>query len=136
MLADIVQEAILAENLLPAENIGINSVLDADWDGTPRIIVSAGMTRDIETTQLNTLISQITELKISCLSANRGNAVSLGTSAADAVYNKLTALSYILGSGILFVKKISDSVFNIPDRTEFVFETNFEILNKLYFMHS
>jgi hypothetical protein len=127
MLADIVLEAILAENLLPAENIGINSVLDADWDGTPRIIVSVGETRPEDETQFGTL-TEITTLTIFVLAADRQSALEWCRSAAEAVLVKFSEMEKQRNTPVLCVTVTSKSIKNIADRTEFEAAWNFEIL--------
>ena len=126
-LADLARETILAENLLPAENIGINSVLDADWDGTPRIIVSEGESRPEDETQFGTL-TEVTALTVYVLAADRQSALEVCRSAAEAVFAKFSEMERQRNTPVLCVTITNKSIKNIADRTEFEAAWNFEIL--------
>jgi hypothetical protein len=127
MLTDVAREAILAENLLPAENIGISSVLDADWDGLPRIIVSVGESRPEDETQFGTL-TEVTALTIYVLAADRQTALEMCRSAAEAVLVKFSEMEQQRNTPILCVTVKNKSIKNIPDRTEFEAAWDFELL--------
>jgi hypothetical protein len=129
MLANLAQNAILAENLLPTENVGINSVLDADWNGTPRIIVSTGETRSEDESQFGTLTA-ITPLTIHVLAADRQTALELCRSAAEAVLATFSEMETQRNTPVLCVTLTNKSIKNLADRTEFEAAWNFEILTR------
>ncbi|MDR1959384.1 MAG: hypothetical protein LBQ54_10160 [Planctomycetaceae bacterium] len=129
-ISEHAREAILALNLIPAEDVGIQSVLDSSWNGTPpRILISEGE-NNIEECQFGA-VAQTTLLTIFGLSADRDTAITLCRQAAKAAFARIESLERKPGYGILAITRDASRVGNIPDSTEFEAFRSFHVINTI-----
>jgi hypothetical protein len=129
-ISELAFDAVIAFELVPTENVGINSVIDADWDGETRIIITEGNT-NFEDHQLGT-IAQTTVLTIYVLARDRELAVETCKTAGNAVFGTIEKLERKKGYGILAITRFQSGIKNIADRTEFESFRSFNVTNTIY----
>ncbi|MDR0608737.1 MAG: hypothetical protein LBG58_01340 [Planctomycetaceae bacterium] len=130
-ISELAYDAIIALNLIPAENVGINAVISADWNGETRIIVSESESEQ-EGHQLGA-IAQTTVLTIYVLSRNHNTALNFCLTAGKAVYKAIEKLERKQGYGILAITRYQNGIKNVTDRTEFEAFRSFNVINKINF---
>jgi hypothetical protein len=116
-------------DIVPAESVGIHAVIDADWDGTPRILITEGESEP-EESQLG-VIGQTTLLTIFVLCADKDTAIDLCRIAANAVYTHIEAMERQDETGILAITRNASKYGNIADRTEFEAFRSFHVIHTL-----
>jgi hypothetical protein len=116
-ISELAYDAIIPLNLTPAADVGINAVVDADWDGTPRILITESEA-EIEECQIGT-IAQTAVLTIYCLAADRVTAMAICRQAAEAAFALMESLEGQPEEGILGMMRNTTLCRNIADRNEF-----------------
>ncbi|GHT29242.1 hypothetical protein FACS18942_10290 [Planctomycetales bacterium] len=131
-IISIAKDAVAALNLVPAENIGVQAVYDADWQGETKIIISEEQTTAEDETQEEPL-SYRTVLNVYCGSKDRNTACDIGRAAANAVYAAFVNLERKSGltNRIFSITKNMKTISNVPGREEFEAGRSFNIIHNL-----
>lgn len=128
-IADLARDAIVAQNMLPAENVGIDDVVYDAYDGVTRIIIKEGDAVPDE--YFDGPLTQTTPLLIECYNESRDEALTLCRQAATAVYRTLSILEHRKGSGILSIDPDGNGVKSTPDGRGFAAFYSFNVLNRI-----
>jgi hypothetical protein len=128
-ISELAYDAIIVANIVPSENVGINSVIDADWNGETRIIVSEGDS-ELENHQFGA-IGQTGVLTIYVLSGDRNTAYETCRVAGNAAFRAIEKLERKQGYGILAITRLSSGIKNVTDRTEFEAFRSFNVTNTI-----
>lgn len=110
--------------VIPAENVTIQTFLHADWDGRDRIMITSSPS-SYEEEPIGIMKSTLT---IHCLSKSRSEAVVTNLSAKYFIRKGFEALERDDTSGIVSICLYSINVENIQNRNEFCASTAFEVL--------
>jgi hypothetical protein len=128
MITRIAREAIVAQNLLPADNVVTESFrIDPDWDGNPKILVQTEPAKPEDETQLG-IGSMLTVLVLTCVGDDEPEVQDLINKAGAAVYQKFEELENTRRSGILCITYIEHDFGKIPDTCTFQAYTKFNVL--------
>jgi len=134
-IANIIRNALVSAQvcsteICPADDIMIDGVLDSDWNGAPRIIISELQTAPEDFSQGGPLTVMTTAF-IAVLSADRNEAIEVLKRAENAAWVELQTRAYnTRQSGIYSVTLGLQETYHMPDRTEFAAKRIFNILHK------
>jgi hypothetical protein len=129
-ISELAYNAIIEANITDTENVGINTVINSDWNGTLRIIIAEDGGNVDSETQFGA-IAQTTVLHIEVLSSNRNEAVEKCHLAAQHAFRYIEKLERKQGYGILAITKNQNGIENIPDSHEFKAFRSFNVLNSI-----
>jgi len=129
MITDIARNAIIAQGLIPDEDVEIGVILNPDWGGAPKIVLNTNPAKPEGETQFG-VAGVTTPLAINCVAETRQEAWDIVRQAALAVYQHFTALEIQPNSGIFCITMDEHNVFPIPDRTTFQAFVAFNILHR------
>jgi hypothetical protein len=128
-VSELAFDAIIEQNLILSENVGIGVVNISDWNGELRIVVKEDDS-EIEQSQLQS-IAQTTVLTVGVLSRTRDEAVTKCKLVSEYVYRYIEKLERKRGYGILAITKFQNGISNITDRTEFEAFRSFNVTNTI-----
>jgi hypothetical protein len=129
-ITELAYDAIVQLNLIPKENVGINSVIHENWDGVARIVVEEEMTNPEDESQFGTL-TWITRFNVNCLCRDRTKAEALGKTVANTVYATFMEYELARTCEILSIMRKESTTTNIKGREEFQSLQYFEVLHKI-----
>jgi hypothetical protein len=128
-VSELAYDAIVIAEILPTENIGIDSVIDRDWNGETRIVITEG-DAEIEGTQFGA-VGQTSVLTVYALSADRKTAIETCRDAGRAAYKAIEKLERKQGYGILAITVLENGVKNVEERNEFEAFRSYNVINKI-----
>ncbi|MCL2306155.1 MAG: hypothetical protein FWC43_12500 [Planctomycetaceae bacterium] len=133
MISLLAQQAVLDAKIVKPIHVHFEDIIDSDWTGTPKILITESETVPEDYTQFNVL-SWKTKMLVSCAAKDTADAVCYGSKAANAVMERFAEMERSSNSGnaelIFSAMKVQSTLRHIDERSEMIYSVMFEVIHR------